>query len=164
MRKGFRSWAGLWLGVGMMAASLLGMAAAQSEKARQTEEAAIRAVIQSQAEAWNKGDVAAFMASYENSPETTFVGSSSVNKGFEKILERYKKNYTSRQQMGALTFSDLDVRLLPTSSGAIEFAVATGKFHLERAEKGLATKDDGIFSLVWRKGPGGWKILLDHTA
>ena len=130
----------------------------------QQDEAAIHTVIDAQVVAWNKGDVPAFMASYEDSPETTFVGSASVQKGFAKILERYKKNYTTREQMGTLTFHDLDIRLLPTSSGVTEYAVVTGHFHLERTTHGAAAKDDGIFSLVWHKGPDGWKILLDHTA
>jgi uncharacterized protein (TIGR02246 family) len=128
------------------------------------EEAAIRAVIDAQVTSWNKGDVPAFMASYEESPETTFVGSASIQKGFAQILERYKKNYSNPEQMGTLTFHDLDIRLLPASSGVTEFAVVTGHFHLERTTHGAAAKDDGIFSLVWHKGPGGWKILLDHTA
>jgi uncharacterized protein (TIGR02246 family) len=128
------------------------------------EEAAIQAVIDAQVTSWNKGDVPAFMASYEESPETTFVGSTSIQKGFAKILERYKKNYTTREQMGTLTFHDLDIRLLPSSSGVTEYAVVTGHFHLDRTTHGAAAKDDGIFSLVWHKGPGGWKILLDHTA
>jgi len=66
--------------------------------------------------------------------------------------------------MGALTFTNLDVRLLPSTCGKVEFAVVTGNFHLERTAKGAATKDDGTFSLVWRKGAQGWKILLDHTS
>jgi ketosteroid isomerase-like protein len=40
----------------------------------------------------------------------------------------------------------------------------TGNFHLERKQQGPGTKDDGIFSLVWRKGSQGWKIVLDHTS
>ena len=56
------------------------------------------------------------------------------------------------------------MRLLPTSKGDVEYAVVTGHFHLERSEKGEAKKDDGIFSLIWHKGAGGWKILLDHTS
>jgi len=129
-----------------------------------SEEAAIRTVLENQVGAWNRGDITAFMASYEDSPETTFVGTASVNKGFQPILERYKKGYTSKEQMGTLTFKELDIRLLPTSAGVTEYAVVTGRFHLERSERGSASKDDGIFSLVWHKGPGGWKILLDHTA
>ena len=114
--------------------------------------------------AWNSGDIPAFMSSYEDSPETTFVGSTSINKGFKPILERYKAGYANKDQMGKLTFTDLEVRLLPTAAGPTEYAIVTGKFHLDRSAKGTATKDDGIFSLVWRKGPGGWKIVLDHTS
>jgi ketosteroid isomerase-like protein len=126
-------------------------------------EAAIRAVLAAQVAAWNRGDIPVFMESYENLPETTFIGTA-INKGFGPILERYKKAYSTHDQMGALTFNDMDVRLLPTAAGVTEYAVVTGRFHLERTAKGAATKDDGIFSLVWHKGVGGWKILLDHTS
>ena len=66
--------------------------------------------------------------------------------------------------MGHLTFSNIDVRLLPSSCGQPEYAVVTGNFHLDRTTHGEAKKDDGIFSLVWRRGPNGWKIVLDHTS
>ncbi|HUB51847.1 MAG TPA: SgcJ/EcaC family oxidoreductase [Terracidiphilus sp.] len=127
------------------------------------DEAAIRAVMTAQVDAWNKGDVSAFMQGYENSPKTTFVGTK-VNKGYEPILKRYQTNYTTPAQMGKLTFSNLEVQLLPSACGATEYAVVTGNFHLERTEKGPAAKDDGIFSLVWRKGRNGWRIVLDHSS
>src|SRR3984957_4795502 len=137
---------------------------AQSPAAKRADDATIRSMVEMQGTAWNRGDITAFMTSYEDSPETTFVGTASVNKGFQPILERYKKGYATKDQMGTLTFKDLDIRLLPSSSGITEYAVVTGRFHLDRSAKGTATKDDGIFSLVWHKGSGGWKILLDHTA
>ena len=124
---------------------------------------AIRAAIKAQADAWNRADIPAFMQAYENSPDTTFIGLT-LRKGFQPILKRYQENYTTREQMGTLTFNDLDVRLLRGGCGKAEIALVTGKFHLERAAKGQAKKDDGIFSLVWRKGPQGWKIVLDHTS
>jgi ketosteroid isomerase-like protein len=127
------------------------------------DEPAIRAAIAAQVAAWNHGDIPAFMQAYEDSPDTTFIGAT-VNKGFQPISDRYKKAYSNPAQMGTLTFSDLGVRLLPGSCGKAEFAVVTGRFHLQRSQKGEAQKDDGIFSLVWRKGPQGWKILLDHTS
>jgi ketosteroid isomerase-like protein len=132
-------------------------------QAQESDEATIRAALTAQVEAWNRADIPAFMQSYEHSPETTFIGVN-IGKGYERILERYQKNYTTREQMGRLTFNDLEVRLLPGSCGKPEFAVVTGRFHLERTQKGEAKKDDGIFSLVWRKGPQGWKIVLDHTS
>ena len=127
------------------------------------DEATIRAAISAQADAWNRADIPAFMQLYEHSPETTFIGAT-IGKGYEKILERYQKNYSTKEQMGTLTFHDIEVRMLPGSCGKAEFAVVTGRFHLERTQKGEAKKDDGIFSLVWRKGPQGWKIVLDHTS
>ena len=127
------------------------------------DEAAIRGAIDAQAAAWNRADIPAFMESYEHSPETTFIGAT-IGKGYEKIIERYRKNYTTAEQMGTLTFHDIEVRMLPGSCGKAEFALVIGRFHLERTQKGEAKKDDGIFSLVWRKGPQGWKIVLDHTS
>lgn len=147
----------VWL-VMMMAAPAQGRGLVQGN-----DEVQIRAAIQQQVEAWNRGDIPAFMQSYDKSPDTTFIGTN-VGKGFERILERYQKAYASPEQMGKLTFSDLDVRLLPGTCGKTEFAVVTGRFHLDRAQKGEAKKDDGIFSLVWRKGSEGWRIVLDHTS
>jgi ketosteroid isomerase-like protein len=137
--------------------------AANAQAAGGDDEAAIRAAITAQTAAWNRADIPAFMQSYEDSPATTFIGKT-LRKGYGPILERYKASYTTPEQMGALTFSNLEIRLLPASCGKVEFAVVTGSYHLERKARGEAAKDDGIFSLVWRKGPQGWKILLDHTS
>jgi ketosteroid isomerase-like protein len=129
----------------------------------ESPEADIRAALTAQVDAWNRADIPAFMQAYEDSTETTFIGAT-LRKGYQPILERYRQNYSTREQMGTLTFSDLEVRLLPSSCGGAEYAIATGKFHLARTQHGAATKDGGIFSLVWRKGPKGWKIVLDHTS
>ena len=128
-----------------------------------SDEAAIRAAIAAQADAWNRADIPTFMQTYENSPDTTFIGAH-LNKGYAPILERYTKAYSTKEQMGTLTFGNLEVRLLPTASGVVEYAIVTGTFHLDRSVHGEAKKDDGIFSLVWRKGSQGWKIILDHTS
>ena len=143
-------------------AVILAVPAASAQSAG-SDEAAIRAALEAQAAAWNRADIPAFMQSYENSPATTFIGQK-LRKGYGAILERYKTSYSTPEQMGKLTFGNVEVRLLTGSCGKPEFAVVTGTFHLDRAAKGNAQKDDGIFSLVWRKGPKGWKIVLDHTS
>jgi ketosteroid isomerase-like protein len=136
---------------------------ARGEESAAAEKAAVLTAIQAQVDAWNRADIPAFMQTYENSDDTTFVGAQ-VRKGYGLILKRYQENYANREQMGTLSFSDLDVRVLPDACGKAEIALVTGKFHLERTTHGAAAKDDGIFSLVWRKGPQGWKIVLDHTS
>jgi ketosteroid isomerase-like protein len=138
-------------------------AGAQNPSAQSADDAQIRAAIKTQTDAWNRADIPAFMQTYEDSPDTTFIGQK-LRKGYKPILERYKQSYTSREQMGTLSFSDVDIRLMPSGCGKSEIALVTGKFHLDRTQHGEAAKDDGIFSLVWRKGPHGWKIILDHTS
>jgi ketosteroid isomerase-like protein len=145
----------------ILTASALFLAAALA--GAQSAETAIRTAMDAQVAAWNRGDIPAFMAAYEDSPDTTFIGTQ-LRKGFEPILKRYQQSYSNSEQMGTLTFTDLDVRMLPSSCGETEYAVVTGKFHLQRTAHGEAAKDDGIFSLVWRKGPHGWKIVVDHTS
>jgi ketosteroid isomerase-like protein len=97
------------------------------------------------------------MKSYEDSPTTTFVGQT-VQYGYATILERYKKLYATPEAMGKLAFSHLAIRILDAN-----YAVATGNFHLERTAAGGGNAD-GIFSLLFKRDPSGWKIILDHTS
>jgi uncharacterized protein (TIGR02246 family) len=142
----------LLLLVGTIAAS----SRAQVARISPSPEAIIRRVLEQQTEDWNRGDVDAFMKAYENSPTTTFVGKT-VEYGYDTILERYKELYTTPASMGTLTFSHLAIRILDSG-----YATATGNFHLERTAAGGGNAN-GIFSLLLKKNPQGWKIILDHS-
>jgi uncharacterized protein (TIGR02246 family) len=136
---------------------VLALALATSSPAQTAPEAAIRHLLDQQTTDWNRGDVEAFMKSYEDSPTTTFVGQT-VQYGYATILERYKKLYATPEAMGKLAFSHLAIRILDAN-----YAVATGNFHLERTAAGGGNAD-GIFSLLFKRDPSGWKIILDHTS
>jgi len=142
---------------------VVGVFSAGLVQATNSDDAAIRQVMQDQQTAWNRGSVDGFMQGYQNSTETTFVGSS-VRKGYRAILASYQQHYATKEQMGTLTFSQIEVRLLPGSNGTVHYAVVTGRFHLDRTGHGKVSKDDGVFSLLWAKTPAGWKIILDHTS
>lgn len=120
-------------------------------------ESAVRKVLADQVQAWNNGDVEAFMRGYEDSPETTFV-SDRVIKGYAPVLERYKTRYPTPGKMGKLRFSDLEVRLLGPDHASV-----IGRFHLDRAAESGGPAS-GIFTLLFRKSESGWKIILDHTS
>ena len=142
-----------------LAGMVFGMAVmlVQPLSAQSTDESAIRKVLADQVQAWNLGDVEAFMRGYEDSPETTFV-SDRVIKGYGPVLERYKSRYPTPEKMGKLRFSDLEVRLLGSSHASV-----IGRFHLDRtADAGGPAS--GIFTLLFRKSAIGWKIILDHTS
>lgn len=123
---------------------------------RASDEDAIRKVLADQVEAWNRGDVRAFMTGYDRSPETTFV-SDRVTHGWDAVLRRYLARYGSPEKMGTLRFSELEVRQLGT-----DCAMAVGRWALTRtAEAGGDV--GGLFSLVFARRAAGWKIVLDHT-
>ena len=116
---------------------------------------AIRAVLDAQRDAWNRGDVEGYMNGYERSEQTVFVSGDNLTRGWQTVLERYKKNYNTREKMGTLTFSDLDVMLLGRDA-----AVVLGRWHLQRAND----EPHGRFTLIFRKTKLGWKIIHDHTS
>src|ERR1700704_3198566 len=115
----------------------------------------IQAVLNAQQEAWNRGDIDAFMNGYWRSEETVFVSGDEVTRGWQKVLDRYKKKYSDRAKMGTLTFSNLEITPLSTDS-----AVALGAWKLKREQD----QPHGRFTLIFRRFPDGWKIMHDHTS
>lgn len=113
-------------------------------------------VLLAQEAAWNRGDLEGFAQSYKNSPDILFI-TNVVNRGFAGMVEAYRRDYPSKAAMGTLTFSDLEVHPLDDN-----FAVAIGKYHLERGKKDGGNAE-GMFSLVMEKTDKGWKIVVDHT-
>ena len=145
----------VWVVMLLLLAS--GAAMGQAGKDAADATAAVKAVMEAQVAAWNAGDVKGFMAGYDNSPETTFVGKK-VTHGWQQVMDNYLQGYSSREKMGKLEFSDLDVRVLDEAT-----AVVTGRFHLARTDAGGGDAS-GYYSLVFLKTTGGWKIVLDHTS
>lgn len=120
-----------------------------------TDKEIIRGVLTAQQAAWNRADTGAFLEGYWHSPDLTFSGSNGVTRGWEGVLERYKRNYPDRAAMGQLDFSNLEFRFLGPDA-----ALVLGKWHLKREKDELG----GVFSLVWRRFPEGWRIIHDHTS
>ena len=128
---------------------------AQSNKFDTTSEAAIRAVLDAQRDAWNRGNIEGYMDGYDRSPNTEFVGGDNISRGWQTVLDRYKKNYNSREKMGMLTFSDLEITMLSKDA-----ALVLGRWRLKRAND----EPHGIFTLLFRKTKTGWKIVHDHSS
>jgi ketosteroid isomerase-like protein len=117
---------------------------------------AIRAVLDKQVVDWNRGDLDAFATGYKNSPDILFMGSI-ISRGYAQMLDRYRKGYSTKEKMGTLSFTGLEVQPLDE-----RFATVTGNFHLERKTAGGGNAE-GYFLLVFEKTPAGWKIIRDDT-
>jgi ketosteroid isomerase-like protein len=130
----------------------------QGEKPVSTpEETALRAVLDGQVVAWNKGDIDGFMAGYWKDEKLTFISGGDITRGWEPTRERYIKKYQAdgKDKMGKLTFNELHVETLSPTA-----AIVHGKFELVRGDK----TDWGRFTLAFRKFPEGWRIIHDHTS
>ena len=121
------------------------------------EEAAIHAVLNQQVNAWNSGNLEAFMETYWKSEDLTYFSGGTPRNGWKSTLERYIKTYQSEEsEMGYLTFRSIDVEILGPES-----ALVKGEWFLKREKL-----DDigGLFTLILKKFPDGWKIIHDHSS
>jgi ketosteroid isomerase-like protein len=120
------------------------------------QDSPIRQVLEQQQAAWNRHDLDGFMSGYWNSAQLTFFGAKKTS-GWQSTLDHYRKTYRGEgREMGRLEFSDLQIEeLAPTAAfvrGSWKFTLSDGK------------TPHGLFTLVFRKFPQGWKIVHDHTS
>ncbi|WP_192820996.1 DUF4440 domain-containing protein [Rufibacter sp. LB8] len=115
----------------------------------------IQAIMDFQSQAWNRGDLPAFMEPYWQSDSLVFIGKSGPTYGWTKTLQNYQKSYPSAEAMGKLTFTLLQVNPI-----APDILFVVGKWHLARSMGNL----EGHFSLLFRKIDGQWKIVADHSS
>jgi ketosteroid isomerase-like protein len=117
----------------------------------------IQLVISRQQDAWNRGNLEDFMAGYWNSRDLTFFSGGHESKGWQAALDRYKKSYQSTgHEMGKLEFANLRIEMLGRDA-----AFVRGEFHLTMSD---GKTPHGLFTLIFKKFPEGWKIIHDHSA
>lgn len=139
--------------VSFLVAAIVGSTSVQAQN--ETTVTEIQNVLHAQQDAWNRGDIDAFMNGYWRSEKTVFVSGDRVTRGWQKVLDRYKQKYSDRAKMGTLTFSELEITPLSADS-----AVALGAWKLKRA----SDEPHGHFTLIFRHLPEGWRIIHDHTS
>jgi ketosteroid isomerase-like protein len=118
---------------------------------------AVRDVLNRQVTDWNKGDLDGFLAGYWNSPKTVFQSGGQRSDGWEAMRDRYRRRYQAEgKAMGHLVFSNVEVE--PLGPDAM---LARGGWRLTMPD---GAKPGGLFTLIVRKFPEGWKIVHDHTS
>jgi beta-aspartyl-peptidase (threonine type) len=128
----------------------------KSANSMKAEAAAIRRVLDDQAEAWNRGDLEGFMAGYWHSPQLTFFSGKDRASGWQATIERYRKRYQAEgREMGKVGFTEIEIE--PLSS---ESAYVRGRWKVVNSKETLG----GLFTLVFKKQPEGWRIVHDHTS
>lgn len=119
------------------------------------EESRILAVLQNQQDAWNSGDIPAFMDGYWKDEGLRFASRADITYGWQETLDRYLESYDSPAKMGELTFDIFEVDLLSPTE-----ALVFGAWSLKRE----ADTPHGLFTLHFRKFGNDWLIVSDHTS
>jgi beta-aspartyl-peptidase (threonine type) len=135
----------------------LARATAHSPAENSADAQAIEHVLRDQQDAWNHHDLNGFMAGYWNSSELTFFSGANEHDGWQSTMDRYLSTYASPgREMGQLDFSGLRVVMLGPDD-----AFVRGNWKLTMSD---GKTPHGLFTLVFRKFPAGWKIIHDHTS
>jgi ketosteroid isomerase-like protein len=116
---------------------------------------AVQAVLFAQRDAWNRGDIAGYMDGYDRSSKTVFISGDKVTHGWQTVLEHYQQSYNTREKMGTLSFTDLEITVMGSDR-----AVVIGSWRLKRAND----EPHGKFTLIFRRTRAGWRIVHDHTS
>src|SRR6187402_1889101 len=119
------------------------------------DETEVRNLLTRQTQAWNRGDIDAFMIGYWENDSLMFIGKSGVTYGYKNTLSNYKKNYPDTTVMGKLTFT-----LIQLKQVSPEYFHVTGKYYLT----GTIGDASGHFTLMFRKINGKWLIISDHSS
>jgi len=127
----------------------------KQKQAPATGQQEVRALLRQQVEAWNRGDIDGFMAGYWPSDSLVFASGGTVTRGWKTVLDRYKVSYGTPELMGHLDFKLLQIDLIGG-----RHAKALGRWRVQRADTTLG----GVFTLILRRFPDGWRIVHDHTS
>lgn len=122
--------------------------------------AGVRATLDAQVDAWNRGSVRDFMAGYARTDTLTFLSGGQVRRGWDEALAGYLRGYPDTAAMGTLTFRDLTIH--PVTA---DRALVWGRWRLQRAgDAGPGDGPGGLFTLFLARTPDGWRVVHDHTS
>jgi beta-aspartyl-peptidase (threonine type) len=116
--------------------------------------AAVRALLQSQVDAWNRGDLNGFLQAYSASPDLMFFSNGRTFRGRDEIEAVMRERY--RQGMGRLWFGEPLFALVAPDAAAIY-----GEWRVELPN---GQKRSGLGTAVVRKMNGDWRIVHDHSS
>ena len=117
---------------------------------------AVTAVLEQQVAAWNRGDLAGYMAGYAKTDALVFTSGGKVRTGWQATFDTYQAKYgVAPSTMGTLAFSITQVDAIGADG-----AVVLGTWTLTDSDH----PGTGVFSVVLERRPEGWRIIHDHTS
>jgi uncharacterized protein (TIGR02246 family) len=149
----------VWMRVGLVLLTfiLMPLVVVEAQDGNGDQKKAIQAVLDKQIVAWNHGDIEGFMAGYWQSPELIYLSNDKVTRGWQTLLDHYRKVYKSpgAAEMGSLELNEEEINILGADA-----AIVWGKYRVITAE---GKQRGGLYTLAMRKLPEGWRTVYDRT-
>jgi uncharacterized protein (TIGR02246 family) len=127
----------------------------------------VAALLATQAEAWNRGDLAAFSSVY--AADAAFASPSGLTRGRDEVLDRYRRKYPDAASRGRLAFDVIETRLASGVEVSVLGDAVPSDVHgvsvLARWRLSYADKPEaaGLTLLVLRPRGDSWEIVQDAS-
>jgi uncharacterized protein (TIGR02246 family) len=131
-------------------------ACAEARMFTPTDDRAVRAVLTTQQDAWNRGDLDDFMAGYVKSPDLVFTSGGHIRRGWQETFDKYRTKYGS----DATTMGHLAFEIISVQSLGADGAIVLGKWQLTATRNAA----EGVFSVALERTADGWRVVHDHTS
>ncbi|MGI1987058.1 YybH family protein [Shewanella glacialipiscicola] len=115
----------------------------------------ITQMLKGQQDAWNRGDLDAYMQGYWKSDRLRFASNGKFHFGWDEALATYKKNYPNKEAFGELKLTIKEIKMLSNYA-----AMVVGRWELRRPKDAPT----GVFTLLVEKIDDSWVITMDHSS
>jgi len=116
--------------------------------------AAIRAVLDTSAAGWNRGELPVYLYAYTDSATT--MGPNGLVHGVNAIGDQMEKGFwRSGRPIQQLHYEHLEISPLSPDR-----ALVTGQYVLSGSGRANRT---GWFTTIWARTRGGWRMIHDHS-
>ena len=119
-----------------------------------TDAAEIKAVFDTTAAGWNRGELPVYLSAYVDS--ATAMGSNGLVRGVAGIEGQMRAGFwRTGRPLQKLSYDHLEIRPIGPDQ-----AIATGQYILTGGDRPRT----GWFSTVWVRTPRGWRMVHDHSS
>ena len=118
----------------------------------------VAAVLQDAADGWNAGDLTRYLRCYVDSEATLYISGHEVFAGRQAIAARYRARYPDAASMGALALT-----IESTAGLGPDHAFVLARFSVAAGGPGSSAAS-GVATLIMRRTPDGWRVLIDHVS
>lgn len=132
--------------------------------------AAVEALLKTQSDAWNRGDLETFTSVYAE--DASFLSPTGLTRGRQQVLERYRRRYPDQKAMGTLSLEIVEARpaqgveftaLGDARPGRVHGLSVAARWKLAYPDQPDKKTAEGLTLLVLRRHGDTWEIVQDAS-